>query len=270
MYEINGDLKISFFKASAWFFLNVFRNLKISMCTQAFHFHAYYDFCEAQADLSSPGRSLVNQFNHLELEKILQKNVLGCLEIGCGSGSFYKTLKSKSKKATYTGVDLSDRFLEKTSRNCRFIKSDILAFKPHKKFDFIYSNSVLEHCQHDATILKKSYEWLKDGGTALHFLPAASGVFLYPKHGFRQYTICSLKNKIQVQNASIYLLGGFGSFLVHFIFITIPEAIFGFPARKHNVLLYSKVKQLGFRIDPIFPFFGPMVAVVLKKNGPRH
>lgn len=271
-YEINGDLKISFLKALAWFALNIIRNFRFSECERTSKtFYANRNICKFNIDISSPGRTLVTLFNQLNLNSFLKKeHPPSCLEIGCGSGSFYESIKLKSVRANYTGIDLYSRFQKRVSSKCRFIKMDILIFRPNEKYDFIYSNSVLEHCKDDHMIFKKSYEWLKEGGTALHFLPAASGVLLYPKHGFRQYTIYSLKNKVPCKDFSIYQLGGFGSFLVHLIFITVPEGFFRFPARKFCGRFYSIVKELGFRLDPILPFFGPMVAVVLKKNGARR
>ena len=256
----------------AWFALNIIRNLKNSGRDKTFKpFYACRNIYKSDIDISSPGRTLVTIFNQLNLNSILKKeHAPNCLEIGCGSGSFYETIKLKSVRAKYTGIDLNSRFQKKASAKCRFIKSDILVFRPKEKYDFIYSNSVLEHCRDDHTIFKKSYEWLKEGGTALHFLPAASGVLLYPKHGFRQYSIYSLKNKLPCKKFSIYPLGGFGSFLVHLIFITVPEGLFRFPLRKFCSRFYSKTKKIGFRLDPILPFFGPMIAVVLKKNVARR
>ena len=59
-------------------------------------------------------------------------------------------------------------------------------------------------------------------------------------------------------------------YLVNLIFITVREGFFRFPARKFCGRFYSIVKKLGFRLDPILPFFGSMVAVVLKKNVARR
>ena len=59
-------------------------------------------------------------------------------------------------------------------------------------------------------------------------------------------------------------------YLVNLIFITVREGFFRYPVRRFSGRFYGKVKQLGFRLDPIIPFFDPMVARVLKENGARR
>lgn len=265
--EINGDLKISFLKTLAWFFLNLIQNLKVTSNDEIkISFFSNKNKSKKETNTSSPGRDLVNNFNQNYLKQILEKkDAPNCLEIGCGSGSFCEKILLNSINASYTGIDICSRFKKKSTKQCRFITIDILAFKPKKKYDFIYSNSVLEHCKDDKKIFKKSYDWLNKGGTALHFLPSSSGILLYPKHGFRQYTKYSLKSKVSCNEFNIVFLGGFGSFLCHFLLITVPEIIFRVSLRKNAAFFYSNMKQFGFKLDSLLPFFGPMVAVVIKK-----
>ena len=96
------------------------------------------------------------------------------------------------------------------------------------------SQSALEHIQYDTlTIEKITNELIKNKKpfVQVHMVPAASSLWLYMWHGWRQYSQKNLEiigdslKKKDTVNISIVPLGGTKSFWTHLRFITIPVHI---------------------------------------------
>ncbi len=91
------------------------------------------------------------------------------LDLGCGSGRFYKVLKDKS--VDYFGIDFSEKLIEIAKRNypgARFQVADVLNLPfPDNYFDKVYSISVLHQIpskRFRTRSLKEIHRVLKPGG----------------------------------------------------------------------------------------------------------
>lgn len=113
-------------------------------------------------------------FYKKEIESI--KSGQHFLEIGCGHGLFLiELLKNITKDSCVDVVDISQTSID-LSKNIvkivnskfldivRFERCDIFNYEAEKKYDFITMGEVLEHVEEPQEILKKTYEFLKDGG----------------------------------------------------------------------------------------------------------
>jgi len=68
------------------------------------------------------------------------------LDLGCGLGDLYGFLKQRVKKFEYLGVDILPEFVKGASNKfpgARFVKGDILTFKPEKTYDYVISCGAL-------------------------------------------------------------------------------------------------------------------------------
>lgn len=69
------------------------------------------------------------------------------LEIGCGSGDFYRYLRQSGARPLYTGLDLSplavaecrERYREEP--DCRFELGEALHYQPSQPFDFVVASA---------------------------------------------------------------------------------------------------------------------------------
>jgi ubiquinone/menaquinone biosynthesis C-methylase UbiE len=80
------------------------------------------------------------------------KSPIRMLDLGCGDGSFIKTIIQYGIRGDYLGIDLSNSMLHTASRNLRpydvkLILGDgfSLPLKQEIKFDIIHLDSVLHH-----------------------------------------------------------------------------------------------------------------------------
>lgn len=106
------------------------------------------------------------------------------LDIGCGTGYLIDML-SKSHKAAYTGLDLSDKMLEmanaKQIQNAAFVegRSDALPFEDNS-FDVITCSQSFHHYPDTDKALQEAYRVLKPGGL---YLLSDTGVGCFKEFG---------------------------------------------------------------------------------------
>lgn len=104
------------------------------------HHHAY------DRDPSSYSQILEN------IKQILTSDDLNILDLGCGDGSFFKSLEKSGIKGKFYGVDLSQSMISSALVNLSNIHADLLvgdglnlSFREDLKFDVIHLDCVLHH-----------------------------------------------------------------------------------------------------------------------------
>jgi 2-polyprenyl-3-methyl-5-hydroxy-6-metoxy-1,4-benzoquinol methylase len=118
------------------------------------------------------------------------KNIKNYLEVGGGHGLFIseainyigtENVKLHFVDISNTSIDIAKNFI--CNDRVRFIKTDILAFSPEKKFDFITMGEVLEHVEQPLSLLLKLKDLLNTYGyifiTTPTNAPAIDHIYLF-------------------------------------------------------------------------------------------
>jgi SAM-dependent methyltransferase len=94
------------------------------------------------------------EFYYRPLVTILKNTVLPerILDIGCGDGSFFKSITEEGITTYYLGIDLSSSMIQSAMENIRnrdtnLIVADVfrLPLVPYQQFDLIHIDSVIHH-----------------------------------------------------------------------------------------------------------------------------
>jgi trans-aconitate 2-methyltransferase len=105
------------------------------------------------------------------------------IDLGCGSGELTADLHKRFKGAKTVGLDSSQKMLEKASAfesdSLKFVKGDILTWKPKSHFDIIVSNAALQWCPGHKDVFKKLKEALNPRGQVAIQMPMNHD---YPTH----------------------------------------------------------------------------------------
>lgn len=118
-----------------------------------------------------------NQWLYSIMLPYLGKNIL---EIGCGIGTFTKTLL---KNGFVTALDRNKRYLAIVRRTIRSDKLKITLGNiekvkfPSMKYDSIVCLNVLEHLKNDKKAFSNIFYSLKDGGIFIVLVPAQKSLF---------------------------------------------------------------------------------------------
>lgn len=113
------------------------------------------------------------------------------LDFGCGQGVLTDVVREALPLWKIYGTDLSKNALESAMQRypeCHFFVSDDSRYSS-KKFDFLFTNHVIEHVYDLDEVLNKMTEYLKPESSMLHFLPCGNegsfehGVCLLRKDG---------------------------------------------------------------------------------------
>jgi SAM-dependent methyltransferase len=260
--EICGDVQLSFAKRLCYLAQNFLRNVRYSGLRIK-----PKSFCRERLprtpSTASPSRALTEAFMFNQLPKMLPLGDVRVLEIGCGSGSLTSILAEIGYSGTYVGVDVINRFNH--SQNSQFYRTFVLTdankFEAKDKFDLVVSVSALEHIPDDHQLIPKLAGFLKPGGLQLHFVPSGWGLPVYLWHGYRQYTSTSLASRFNHDQTTLYALGGFVSFTLHFAVITMAEMLIGLKLRKYIPHFYGRLLDICLKLDRLFPFGATMYAV---------
>lgn len=264
--EISGDTKLSAGDRLRYLVRNAGRNLS-SFVGGPGSRPFLPDIARAAAIEAgqSPGRLLTELFLEAELSRLSPPRALNVLEIGCGSGSMAYRLARIGYSGTYTGIDVNDRFRRDHPADfpfaVTFVQGDAHRFVPAAKGDLMVSVSTLEHIPADAALIDRLATLLAPGGVEVHVVPSGASLLIYLWHGFRQYTPKSLVEKFGPE-AHIVRLGGLGSYLLHFVFITTPDLILRRSLRKHAPKFYRAMLIAALRLDRVFSFFPSTYAVI--------
>ncbi|MFC1623862.1 class I SAM-dependent methyltransferase [Candidatus Omnitrophota bacterium] len=109
------------------------------------------------------------------------------LDFGCGKGISTGIIKKALPKWNVYGMDISSVAIESAKKNyldCAFFVSAGKNFD--KKFDFVFSNHVLEHVYDISEAISEINRLMKDRASMLHVLPCAN------MDSF-EYNICMLR-----------------------------------------------------------------------------
>ena len=227
----------------------------------------YFNPKKIRKGTGSPGREYSDEFFYEKFPKLLLKKNIKMLDIACGSGYIREILFSLGYNIDYTGLDIERRKsfddFSRFSRSSKFIESKIEDFHTEEKYDLVFSISGLEHIEDDFLAIVKADDVLAEGGIQIHSVPAPWSFPLYLRHGYRRYSETRLRKMFSGKEIEIYRLGGFFSFLLHFVFITISRFIIG--NRGKRGVMYTKFIKLANKLDPILPFFSSTHIVITKK-----
>ena len=126
------------------------------------------------------------------------------------------------------------------------------------------SVSALEHIPSDTALISRLPSLFNQGGLEAHVVPSGPSLLTYLWHGYRQYTPATLAEKFGPR-IEIVRLGGLGSYLLHFLYITIPELIFGRSLRKAAPRLYSYLLRAALKVDVVSPIM-PIAYAVIRRH----
>ncbi|MGE3149573.1 MAG: class I SAM-dependent methyltransferase [Pseudorhodoplanes sp.] len=263
--ELNGDGPLAPRERLTYLWRNAWRNLRATSWGKTHRF-VPRGITAADVNQRSPSRLLTDCFIMSMLPRLFPVNAIDMLEIGCGSGSMMRRLAALGYSGTYVGVDIGSRFEENhgTSFRARFVQSDAHLYAPPQPINFLFSFSALEHIANDEALIARLSPFVRRGGAQMHVVPAAAGLWIYLWHGYRQYTAADLEARFG-EDARIYRIGGVGSLLVHFLFITLPEVFTGRSLRRGAPGVYAWIVLGGLTIDRVLPFF-PSALVVFKQH----
>lgn len=264
--EITGDGKLSISQRLWYLVYNFGRGLT----GQATRLPArYWHGSLAESNHDSPGRRYIDAFLNDRLRQLPFSRRLQVLDIGCGSGYVRSMLADLGFGGTYTGIDIvKDKNYDSestTSFRSHLILKPIEQYAPTPTYELVLSNTALEHIDDDELAVKKASRSVAPNGYQIHIMPAFGGFFLYLWHGYRQYTPARVKKIFREHNQyQVYRLGGFFSFIMHFIVITVPELLL---QRKlvvpRNYSWYPSLVKLTQRLDRRLPWPTLFYAVVI-------
>lgn len=97
------------------------------------------------------------------------------LDFGCGFGFLgSRFLPLVPEGSSYTGIELdsdelarAEKFFQSTSYQYRFIKEDVYAYQPEKRYDVVVALYLLSYVRHPEQLLEKMKASLKPGGMLL-------------------------------------------------------------------------------------------------------
>lgn len=123
--------------------------------------------------------------------------------------------------ANWTGINLEQY------PGVQCMNAEAMTF-PKGQFEWTISHCVWEHIDQLDKALDECRRVTRQGGHGLHIVPAWSTLFLYPFHGYRVFTEAGIRGwcggaGLHVERMQRY--GGLGSWLVHFVCITLLETV---------------------------------------------
>jgi SAM-dependent methyltransferase len=197
-------------------FSGVFKRHKFKNLSAAKDLSCIFDLNE-----ESISDSRLSCFEFLDnfFEQIIKKekiqNQIEILDLGFGSGRFYKVFRHFSKKMNfdfnYVGVDIyRHRDISELEKfdNFQFLETDAASFieNNRKHFHLVFSQSVLEHIKNDKeVILSLNRNAVFKESKQIHFVPSLLSFFGYIFHGYRHYSAVNL----------VFLLGNLFSWKVY-------------------------------------------------------
>lgn len=271
-HEINGDERLSPADRIKYIARNFLRNLGVGqsgLMLRNWTLPAQFRSRE-YLGMHSATRALSEAFILHTLPTLLKGREISVLDIGCGTGRMSGLLKQAGLKGKYTGVDISNRF--KADDYCagafdtEFLEGDIHEIEWREKYDLILSVSALEHIPRDEEMLAKLDGILNPGGIQLHFVPSATGLFLYLWHGLRQYGLNAIRMRFGTKGVTVFRLGGIASSLLHILYVTIPDILLGIQLRRKATGLYNCLLKAALAIDSVLPVFPGFYAIYKVKQ----
>ena len=108
-----------------------------------------------------------------EMLKFIPRNAVCILDVGCGEGSFLRSLKAEGREIW--GVEMNAEAAEKANEVCDFVLTgsfeEVFEQLPVKHFDCIIFNDVLEHMYAPWEVLSQVKSLLSDEGVIVSSIP---------------------------------------------------------------------------------------------------
>ena len=261
--EINGDKHLNFGNRLRYFSYAIVRMIK------AYKLNGYHgeDFVIRKipensksqlGDLSSPVRFYLD-VAFLEALKPLSGRKVRILDIGCGSGGNIHQFSVSGMHGHYVGVDINSdpKWLDIKGHSTKNFTAEFHQLPATKisrlgQFDVIFSSLFLEHVRDVNNVLENMAVAAAPGAFLIHAVPSHASFFLYLAHGYRRFSaseFCELFRNKGFEDIKIYRAGGVGSFLLHLLFITIPEKFLKKEIRSDRPSLYKRLLMAAFRLD---------------------
>lgn len=275
MKEICGDVSkennLSILEKTRYFFHNLTRGL---------YGHHTWLWCKrlpaptnfGTKITDSPMRFLLDNAFAEVIKRYVSASTLTVFDIGSGTAYYRSALAALGKSGTYTGLDVyrhprySDEAVPAFASSMIIKKIEDLV--PTATYDLVMSITALEHIQDDQKAIALGTTLAGQNGVQVHIMPSFLSLFLYLWHGYRQYTPRRVKRLFKGLPYDVYRLGGWGSFLVHFLFITLPERIIGLPSPR-RFALYHYCLRVGLFVDRLIPF-GSIAYIVVVRPQPTY
>ena len=233
---INGDVKPTAFQR-LWYFVQCLNNHRKGSNKQLKTLNPHLSLSGLDTNIKTPSRLLCDAFwNSIDfsyLEKQLGAK-LHILDLGCGSGLYGIFLARLSKQSfgSYTGLDIYKHENFPTEFKHILAKAEDAKIYINQETNLIVSQSALEHIEYDEdavlditrVLLNKRVPFMQ-----IHLVPAAPSLWLYLRHGWRQYSRKNLAafgealSSEGALNVSIAPIGGSASFWAHLKNITLPN-----------------------------------------------
>lgn len=139
------------------------------------------------------------------------------LDVGCGTGTFLKFLRSKSSDLSLTGIDLAPN---ESSQGIEYLQGDFEHASFEKKFDVVVSLAVIEHVPDVTAFAKRMRELCVTGGLVINLTVDESSLIygvartlnragysvpmnrLYSRHHLNHFTASSLQRLLEAQGLS--------------------------------------------------------------------
>ena len=128
------------------------------------------------SDIVDFGRKIYAYFFQRVLKRYLPKDA-EMLELGCGTSVLSISLANLTKKITaldisQTSLDISSKNAkEKGAANMDFVIGDCKNVQYANKFDFVWSNGLLEHFEDPESVAREHFKAAKKGGSVLIAVP---------------------------------------------------------------------------------------------------
>jgi SAM-dependent methyltransferase len=229
------------------------------------------NFIVSQFDVtanSSPSRLLTELHFRLCLPTLLPIGKIRVLDIGCGSGRLCNILAELGYSGEYVGLDVQNRFSSEVVPGFmrRLILGDAHEFyEQDSTFDLIVSISALEHIPAESRLIDRLSALLTQQGIEINYVPSGWGLLIYLWHGYRQYPINYISKIFGHKSVSVVALGGFFSFLLHFVVITVGEVLLRLPVRKAAPSFYQFLLRIAIKYDR-YLLISPTIFVVIRKK----
>lgn len=267
MKEISGDIPLSFSQKIQYLTFNFFRGLFGFRFLKVIHWVPRKITNVSQDSLF---RIYSNDFVKTILPTLFEDKKIAILDIGCGSGYVRTQLQDLGFTGTYEGVDIKKHKDFDTYSINTFSNSLTLVpaeeFRSVHVYDLVFSFTALEHVPNDFLVIKKGFEYLAPHGIQVHIVPSFWSLFVYGFHGFRQFTKARIKELFNGYPYVVYSVGGLGSSVVQFIWVTIPERLFRKWPLNRSKSSYQKAKHWALVVDKIIPFFPMQYVIVTSKE----
>lgn len=226
--DISGDVPLSPHDRFRWYMRNAAQYL-----SEPAELERVWNFrCSSSVDYpgplcrprQTPSRVLSNLF-WLNLPREAIRNELGpirLLDIGCGSGRYFKVLDRRlGGVESYIGIDASRKKMDieglEMDQRARFIetRAEEVAIEAIEDRNLIFSQSALEHLTSDLLCLRRIAEIARakpEPTLHLHLLPSALMFRQYGPHGYRGYDSRAIKAIAELfeefSEVTLYTLGG--------------------------------------------------------------